>query len=159
MARPRGFAAAAAFVSMLACARAQAPSLPAFDGTRALEHARQLAAIGPRVAGSPGAQHARDYIKQQLSALGLIAQEQPFEASTPLGRVKMVNLRATVSGAAASGRLIVAGHYDTKLFRDFRFVGANDGGSSAAFLIELAGVLKARRNPLTIEILFLDGEE
>src|SRR5262249_52580833 len=40
-----------------------------------------------------------------------------------------------------------------------RFVGANDGGSSAAFLIELARVLKARRNPLTVELLFLDGEE
>jgi glutaminyl-peptide cyclotransferase len=54
---------------------------------------------------------------------------------------------------------VIAGHYDTKKFREFRFVGANDGGSSAAFLIELARVLKARRNPLAIELLFLDGEE
>ena len=46
-----------------------------------------------------------------------------------------------------------------KRFPQFRFVGANDGGSSAAFLIELARVLKARRNGLTIELLFLDGEE
>jgi Zn-dependent M28 family amino/carboxypeptidase len=43
--------------------------------------------------------------------------------------------------------------------RQFRFVGANDGGSSAAFLIELARVLKARKNVFTIELLFLDGEE
>src|SRR5205823_1770443 len=43
--------------------------------------------------------------------------------------------------------------------RQFRFVGASDGGSSAAFLIELARVLKSRANPLTIELLFLDGEE
>src|SRR6185436_5219554 len=51
------------------------------------------------------------------------------------------------------------GHYDTKRFDDIRFVGANDGGSSAAFLIELARVLKARPNRLTVELLFLDGEE
>ena len=44
-------------------------------------------------------------------------------------------------------------------FATFRFVGANDGGSSAAFLLEMARVLKARRNALTIELLFLDGEE
>src|SRR5262249_40458663 len=38
-------------------------------------------------------------------------------------------------------------------------VGASDGGSSAAFLLELARVLKTRKNPMTIELLFLDGEE
>jgi Zn-dependent M28 family amino/carboxypeptidase len=54
---------------------------------------------------------------------------------------------------------VIAGHYDTKLTREFRFVGASDGGSSAAFLIEMARVLKARRNALTIELVFLDGEE
>ena len=70
----------------------------------------------------------------------------------------MVNLIATIPGARKD-RIVIAGHYDTKLFREFRFVGASDGGSSAAFLIELARVLKARRNALTIELLFLDGEE
>ena len=70
----------------------------------------------------------------------------------------MVNLVATIPGASTD-RLIIAGHYDTKRFRQFRFVGANDGGSSAAFLIELARVLKTRKNALTMELLFLDGEE
>jgi Zn-dependent M28 family amino/carboxypeptidase len=69
-----------------------------------------------------------------------------------------VNVIGTIPGARKE-RLVIAGHYDTKLFRQFRFVGASDGGSSAAFLIELARVLKARKNPLTIELLFLDGEE
>ena len=70
----------------------------------------------------------------------------------------MVNLVATIPGARKD-RIVIAGHYDTKLYREFRFVGASDGGSSAAFLLELARVLKARKNPLTIELLFLDGEE
>jgi Zn-dependent M28 family amino/carboxypeptidase len=121
---------------------------------------RQLVAIGPRPAGSPGAQQAREYIRTQLSAIGLTVEEQPFVAATPLGPVRMVNLRAIIPSASkASGRLIFAGHYDTKLFRDSTFVGANDGGSSAAFLIELARALKARANALPIEVLFFDGEE
>jgi Zn-dependent M28 family amino/carboxypeptidase len=70
----------------------------------------------------------------------------------------MVNLIATIPGAKKD-RIVFSGHYDTKLFREFRFVGASDGGSSAAFLLELARALKGRKNPLTIELLFLDGEE
>jgi glutaminyl-peptide cyclotransferase len=97
-----------------------------------------------------------------LSALGLRVQEQPFEAQTPLGRVRMVNLRAIVpgrTGTADGDRLVIGSHYDTKLFKEFAFVGANDGGSSTGFLLELARVLKMRSNPRPIELLFLDGEE
>lgn len=142
-----------------ACLHAQS-SATQFDGARALEHIRQLVAIGPRVAGTDGAQKARDYIKTQITALGLKTDEQPFEATTPNGRTKMVNLRVLVPGAEArGGRLLITGHYDTKLFREFTFVGANDGGSSAAFLIEAARVLKDRKNALPIELVFFDGEE
>lgn len=128
---------------------------PGFHSGRAFEHVRQLVAIGPRPAG---AAQARRYITTQLSALGLTATERPLVAHTPLGPVTMANLIARIPGARAE-RLILAGHYDTKLFRDIRFVGANDGGSSTAMLLELARVLKARKNPFTVELLFLDGEE
>ncbi|OFV93145.1 MAG: hypothetical protein A3G76_13825 [Acidobacteria bacterium RIFCSPLOWO2_12_FULL_65_11] len=140
-----------------ACASAQSPA-PSFDSSRAWEHLRQLVAIGPRPAGSPAIEQARAYIKTQLASSGLTAVEQAWDDRTPLGRMRMVNLAVTIPGARKD-RLVIAGHYDTKLFRQFRFVGANDGGSSAAFLIEIARVLKARRNALTIEVLFLDGEE
>lgn len=129
-----------------------------FDGARAYEHIRQVVAFGPRPAGSAALESTRHYIKNQLAAVGIQASEQPFEADTPIGRLKMVNLIARVPGSIPD-RLIFAGHYDTKLFRNFRFVGANDAGSSTAFLIELGRVLKARQNRLTIELLFLDGEE
>jgi glutaminyl-peptide cyclotransferase len=144
-----------------ACLDAQQPSAPAFDGNRAYEHVRQLVAIGPRVAGSPGAAQARAYITKELRALDLTVDEQAFDATTPLGVAKMVNLRVTLAGGgrAGGGRLIIAGHYDTKRFPEFAFVGANDGGSSAAFLIELARALKGRTLALPIELLFLDGEE
>lgn len=135
----------------------QAPAAR-FDANRAWEDLRQLVALGPRPAGSAAIEQARQYIKDQLGRAGLTAAEQAWDDRTPSGPVHMVNLMATIPGASKD-RLIVAGHYDTKKFRDFRFVGANDGGSSAAFLIELARVLKARTHALTIELLFLDGEE
>jgi len=129
-----------------------------FDSNRAWEHLRQLVAIGPRPSGSAAIEQSRKYIKDQLAAIGLKPVEQAWDDETPLGRVHMVNLIATIPGASPN-RIAITGHYDTKLFREFRFVGASDGGSSAAFLIELARVLKARRNALTMEIVFLDGEE
>jgi glutaminyl-peptide cyclotransferase len=153
----------------LGCLHAAQPGPPKFDGSRAYEDVRQLVAIGPRVAGTPGAETAREYIRTQLQAVGVTVEEQPFEVTTPLGRVKMVNLRATLPAAQGRGatstatqsgaRLVIGGHYDTKLFKDFTFVGANDGGSSAAFLIELGRALKSRSNRMPIELLFLDGEE
>ena len=70
----------------------------------------------------------------------------------------MANVIGTIPGRRPD-RLILASHYDTKLFKEFRFVGANDGGSSTAALLELGRVLAGRQNELTIELLFLDGEE
>ena len=136
---------------------------PAFDSNRAWEHLRQLVAIGPRPAGSAALDQTRKYIKGQLAAAGVGVAEQAWDEQTPIGTVHMVNLVATIPSARPPGgrgdRIVISGHYDTKLFRDSRFVGANDGGSSAAFLLEMARVLKARRNALTVELLFLDGEE
>lgn len=150
-----------AVTAAAACVQAAAPqpaAAPAFDGARAFRHLEQIVSFGPRPAGSPAAQQTRAYISKELSALGITTEEQAFEARTPKGPLRMVNLRATLPGSGPT-RLIIAGHYDTKRFDDIRFVGANDGGSSAAFLIELARVLKLRQNALPIELLFLDGEE
>ncbi len=137
---------------------AQAPGA-AFDSTKAFEHLRQQVAIGPRPSGSPGNVKNREYIKAQMAALGITTTEQAFEGATPLGPVKMVNVIATIPGQRAD-RIVLASHFDTKLFRDIRFVGASDGASSTAALIELGRVIKARGQlPFTIELLFLDGEE
>jgi glutaminyl-peptide cyclotransferase len=136
----------------------QTATAPVFNSSRAWEDLRQLVSFGPRPAGSAAIERSRQYIKDELAKAGLTVTEQAWDDQTPLGRVHMVNLRATLPGTSKN-RLIIAGHYDTKLFRDFPFVGANDGGSSAAFLLEMARALKGRRAPLTIELVFLDGEE
>jgi len=138
---------------------AQADALK-FDGARAFNDLRAMVEIGPRPSGTPAIEKTRDYIRKELSAAGLTVVEQPFDARTPTGTVHMVNLRATLPGAAqGKGRIVIGGHYDTKPIKEFRFVGASDAASSAAFLLEIARALKGRPNPLPIEILFLDGEE
>jgi glutaminyl-peptide cyclotransferase len=131
---------------------------PRFDSSRAWEHLRQLVAIGPRPAGSAAIDQSRTYIRKQLAAAGVAVTEQAWDDTTPTGPVHMVNLIATIPGASRD-RIVIAGHYDTKRYRDIRFVGANDGGSSAAFVLEMARALQGRKSALTIELLFLDGEE
>ena len=129
-----------------------------FDGARAWEHLRAQVAIGPRVAGSAENAKTRAYITSTLAASGIKTVEQPFEAKTPIGTVKMVNLIATLPGQRPE-RIIIGSHFDTKLFKQFRFVGASDAASSTAALLELGRALKDRPRPFTIELLFLDGEE
>jgi Zn-dependent M28 family amino/carboxypeptidase len=130
----------------------------AFDSARAWKHLEDQVAIGPRVAGTPANAQTRQYIIQTLAGFGIKAVEQPFETDTPIGRVKMANVVATLPGDRPA-RIAIASHFDTKLFKDIRFVGASDAGSSTAALLELGRVLKDKPRPFTIELLFLDGEE
>jgi glutaminyl-peptide cyclotransferase len=132
---------------------------PAFDGAAALRHVERLVAIGPRVAGSPGGVKAREYIVAELKRVpGVQVQVKPFEADTPHGRLAMANVIAVLPGKRPDV-IMLAGHYDTKLFRQFTFVGANDGGSSAALLLELARRLAARPHDYTYWLVWFDGEE
>jgi len=83
---------------------------------------------------------------------------ESFDAPTPHGRLPMANVVAVLPGRRRDV-IMIAGHYDTKWFKDFAFVGANDGGSSAALLIELARRLHARPHEYTYWVVWLDGEE
>jgi glutaminyl-peptide cyclotransferase len=130
----------------------------AFDSSKAWEHLRQMVSIGPRPSGSAALRQTRAYLTRQLSSYGLTVQEQPFAASTPAGRIDMVNLSVRLPGRRTD-RILLTGHYDTKLFRNFSFVGASDGASSAAILVELARVLKTRPHEFTYELVWFDGEE
>jgi Zn-dependent M28 family amino/carboxypeptidase len=142
----------------LGCGAATQTPSSGFDSQRAYAHMRDLVEIGPRVSGTPANRKTRQYITSALASMGIKAVEQPFEGRTPLGTVAMANVIATLPGSR-SERIILASHFDTKLFRDFTFVGANDGGSSTGALLELARVLKDRPRTFTIELLFFDGEE
>lgn len=139
-----------------------ASSNVAFDGERAFAHVRKMVEMGPRPVGSKELERTRAYIIGELKSYGLNVTTDEFDAKTPVGKRHMVNIVAELPGEA-SDIVIFGSHYDTKLFKQFRFVGANDAGSSTGELLELARVLaeksKAQKPRLTYRFLFLDGEE
>ncbi|MGB8507212.1 MAG: M28 family metallopeptidase [Pyrinomonadaceae bacterium] len=141
--------------------RAVSQSRPdVFDGERAFGHVRKMVETGPRPAGSKELARVRDYLIGELKSCGLKVSKDEFQTSTPVGTRLMTNLTADLPGASTDF-IIIASHYDTKPFKDFRFVGANDGGSSTGVLLELARVLAAtpRQNRLSYRFVFFDGEE
>ena len=114
-------------------------------------------AFGPRPAGSEALEKTRGYIIAELEKAGLKPQLDRFEAKTPRGVIKMVNIRAMRPGTKPT-IIALTGHYDTKRF-DFRFDGASDGGSSAAWLLEMARVTSNVKLENSLEFIFFDGEE
>jgi len=131
---------------------------PTFDSSKAYEYLRQMVALGPRPAGSPALAQTRAYISKQLAADGLTVQEQRFTPQTPNGPIEMINLSLRLPGRRTD-RILLTGHYDTKLEKAFPFVGASDGASSAAILMELARALKGQPHEFTYEFVWFDGEE
>ena len=130
-----------------------------FDGAAALRHIERLVAIGPRPAGSAAGGRARWYIVEALKRGSVESQVRAFEADTPHGNLHMANVIGVLPGRKPDV-IMIAGHYDTKWFRDIKFVGANDGGSSAALLLELARALAAGgKREYTYWFVFFDGEE
>jgi glutaminyl-peptide cyclotransferase len=145
-------------VAVLAATTTVTAQAPKFDSGKAYEHLRQMVALGPRPAGSAALKQTRAYITKQLTDAGLKVEEQKFTAQTPTGPIEMINLIATLPGRRTD-RILLTGHYDTKLEKGFAFVGASDGASSGAILIELARVLKDRAHEFTYEFVWFDGEE
>ena len=96
----------------------------------------------------------------QLKSYGLQVTTDEFRATTPIGQRKMVNVTAELPGES-NDVIIISSHYDTKYFKDIKFVGANDGGASTGALLELARVMAASKTkpPLTYWFVFFDGEE
>jgi peptidase M28-like protein len=153
-------ATAVLFVACGADAQNRSATAPrtGFDSNRAWTDLQRQVALGPRPAGSAPLATCRQYIESQLRAAGIAFREQPFDAMTPGGVIHMTNVVGTIPGRRPD-RIALATHYDTKRFAEFTFVGASDAASSTAAVLELARVLKNRRNEFTIELLFLDGEE
>jgi Zn-dependent M28 family amino/carboxypeptidase len=134
---------------------------PAFDGERAFAHVRKMVEIGPRPAGSAELARTREYLIGELQSAGLKVTTDEFTAQTPAGARQMVNVTAELAGESTD-MILIASHYDTKPFKEFRFVGANDGGSSTGALVEIARVLAAggqQKPRFTYRFVFFDGEE
>lgn len=132
---------------------------PAEAASNALRRVASLIALGPRDAGTPGAETAAAWIAAQLQADGLKPRIDRFVDATPDGPQTFHNVLAEWIGAS-SGTVVLLSHFDTRSGLGPDYVGANDGGSSTALLLELAAHLARRGQPrLTLLFAFLDGEE
>jgi hypothetical protein len=129
-------------------ASAAAPSRPdAFDERRAWRLLRRQVALGPRPAGSSAARRLARDARRRL----------------PRGRFERVrggllNVVGTVPGRRPA--VVVGAHYDTKDLDGF--VGANDGASGTAVVLELARVLARAKRPdgaPELRFVLFDGEE
>ena len=109
----------------------------------------------------------------QLEAAGLTGREREFEVLGGEGEEssgegeepsaegeepsRLVNVVATIPGPSPSVFLLAA-PYDTPEGDGFPMIGANEGGSGTALLLELARVLAHRDFHYTIWLAFLDAE-
>jgi hypothetical protein len=152
---------------LVGCARPGDANQKLWDqvsGDKALDHVRQLVDLGPRTPGSEALEKSRVYIETQLRQIGWEVTRQAFTDETPRGKTAFINLIARFHGKQAESKIapvfLLCSHYDTKIFDNLRFVGANDGGSSTGLLLEVARVLGQQPElAARIELVFFDGEE
>ena len=149
----RVFAVLLALVAFAELAHAQS-----FNAARALQYTREVVAFGPRPIGSANHRKLENYILNHLK--GDSVEDDAFTADTIEGKLPVRNLIAKFPGTR-DGIIVIAGHYDTNYpLRSTGYVGANDGGSSTAILLELANQLRVKkREGHSVWLLWTDGEE
>ena len=137
-----------------------APIPTAFNGERALDHARKQVDFGPRPPDTLELEKARAYIVDELKSYRLTVTVDEFTADTPHGKKKMANVIAEIPGETKT-TILIASHYETKFYKDMRFVGANDPAASVGTLLEIGRVLASlpEKPKVTFKLVFFDGEE
>jgi Zn-dependent M28 family amino/carboxypeptidase len=129
-----------------------------FNSARAMQYTRDVVAFGARPIGSANHKKLENYILAHLKDDQV--KDDAFTASTPEGKFPVRNIIAKFPGTR-DGIIVIAGHYDTNYpLRNTGYVGANDGGSSTAILLELAKALRGKkREGYSVWLLWTDGEE
>jgi Zn-dependent M28 family amino/carboxypeptidase len=126
------------------------------DSNRAMQYLREIVAFGRRAPGSPGQLKQQAYLRSKLKQDNL--EEDTFKAKTPVGEFELTNFIAKFPGTT-NDVIVIASHYDTN-YPLKNYVGANDGGSSTALLLELANQLRDRkRTGPAVWLVWFDGEE
>jgi Zn-dependent M28 family amino/carboxypeptidase len=132
--------------------------LPSIDSARAFQYIKDIVAFGPRPLGSANHKKVEDYILAHLK--GDDVEQDSFTADTPEGKFPVRNIIAKFPGTK-DGIIVIASHYDTNYpLRNTSFIGANDGGSSSALLLEFANQLRGKkRDGYSIWLVWDDAEE
>ncbi|PRY10408.1 peptidase M28-like protein [Pontibacter ummariensis] len=143
-------------------------AVPAFNADSAYAFVARQVAFGPRVPNTVAHKATGDWIASKLTSYGGKVQEQRFRMAAFDGTE--LNLRNIIASynPAATHRVMLAAHWDTRPFADkdevspdVPIAGANDGGSGVGVLLEIARVLhEANPKPgIGIDLMFFDGED
>ena len=142
-----------------------------FDGQKAYAHLKQICQLGTRTSGTPGMRQQQTLLEKHFTSLGGQVEYQRFQVKhhPRTGRpVPMANL-VVHWHPATKERLLFCTHYDTlplplldpnpRLRQSGLFLGANDGASGTALLMELGRHIRTLQIPYGIDFVFFDGEE
>jgi hypothetical protein len=171
--RPPG--APFAFVSTLVLAGAllgvpgcRNASAPPFDEQRAFQDLATQVSFGPRAPGSPGHARCRDWLADQLRSAGAATVTfQDFADTVDGVPYALTNVRARF-GPTTGTWILLGAHWDTRPWADrdpdstkhmLPVLGANDGASGVAVLLEVARVFGRTPPPVGVEIVLFDGED
>jgi glutaminyl-peptide cyclotransferase len=132
--------------------------LPQIDSARAMQYVKEIVKFGPRPLGSPNHRKVEDYLDSHLK--GEQVEDDTFTAKTPVGDFPVHNIVAKFPGTK-DGIVVVASHYDTNYpLRNTSYIGANDGASTSALLLELANQLRGKtRDGYSVWLVWDDAEE
>jgi glutaminyl-peptide cyclotransferase len=162
---------AALLGSPLSAAPKPADAPPPFDSTRAYRYLKEQCAFGPRDPAGDGHSLAIAYFLKHFQTLGLPVVRQDFVHTDVLNgkKVPLTNLIVIVKGRDTKRKAaLFCAHWDSRpraeqdpnpFFRDRPILGANDGASGAAVLMEAANALKARKPAQTLMLALFDGED
>lgn len=148
---------------------AWAQNVPEFDADRAFRFLEEQCDLGPRNPGSKGHDRGLEYILKVVSPLADTVITQPFPHSDPYSGA-MYDLTNVVAqfNPGLDRRVWLAAHWDTRPWADRDekeenrsrpILGANDGASGVAVLLEIAHHLHKRPPPGGVDLIFLDGED
>jgi Zn-dependent M28 family amino/carboxypeptidase len=146
----------------------QMPTIPRFDGKRSFDYLKAQTAFGPRNPGSASHERCKDYLAQELRRFTTAVNLQQFSHTGYRGeRYTMTNIIASFN-LQATQRIMLCAHWDTRPEADMEhdrakrslpILGANDGASGVAVLLELARLFQHTPPPVGIDIVFFDGED
>lgn len=141
-----------------------------FDAARAFGLLKAQCDIGVRAPDTPGHAKCLAWIQEQAKPFVDRVTLQPFRHTWSQNGeiIAMNNVLATVNWENAKVRVILMAHWDTRPTADMErssakqrqpILGANDGASGVAVLLELMRVLKGRHPDVGIVYAFVDGED
>jgi len=145
------------------------PSGPDFDEDHAFEYLVAQCDFGPRNPGSEGYYACLDFIINELdqSADDIILQDFRYREQRYRKRYDLQNIIARFN-PDASFQTIISAHWDTRPWADQEdnrrdrnqpIIGANDGASGVAVLLELAKIMGETPPPIGVNLVFFDGED